>query len=714
MISNELKSQIQGAYSRFLEAKSLKPRYGQRLMIAEVAKVLGDIAVDDEGRRSGEPAVVAVEAGTGTGKTVAYSLASIPAAKAAGKRLVIATATVALQEQIVFKDLPDLMRNSGLNFSFALAKGRGRYLCLSKLDLLLQEGHAQTATAQLFEEEGFRIEVDEASQKLFTSMIEKLAGNKWDGDRDSWPQALEDQDWSRLTTDHSQCTGRHCPNFGQCTFYKAREGMGKVDVIVTNHDMVLADLALGGGAVLPDPRDTIYVFDEGHHLPDKAIGHFAHYTRLRSTADWLEQTAKNLAKLLAQNPLPGDLGKYIEQVPELAREIKAQQQFMFSACEQVAEFRPGEDMEGRERPRYRFVGGVVPEHMREMGIELKKGFSRLTDLFTRLTDLLKEGMDAEVSIGIPSHQAEEWYPLFGSLQTRAQGNWELWTAFTAEDPEDSPPMARWLTLAESGALFDIEVNASPILAAEMLRRNLWSVAHGALVTSATLTALGKFDRFRMRAGLPKLAVTAVVPSPFHHVDAGVLRVPDLRADPRDAPAHTAAIIRDLPELVEGSRGSLVLFSSRKQMQDVFDGLDRDWRKQVFIQGNLSKQETLNKHKARVDGGDSSVLFGLASFAEGVDLPGAYCEHVVIAKIPFAVPDDPVEAALAEWIEARGGNPFMEIAVPDASLRLIQACGRLLRTEQDRGTITLLDRRVVTQRYGKAILNALPPFRREIS
>jgi len=246
MISTELKSTIQGAYSRFLEAKSLKPRYGQRLMIAEVAKVLGDIDTDDEGRRSGDPAIVAVEAGTGTGKTVAYSLAAIPTAKLAGKRLVIATATVALQEQIVYKDLPDLMRNSGLNFSFALAKGRGRYMCLSKLDMLLQEGHAQTATAQLFEEEGFKIEVDEASQKLFTSMIEKLAGNKWDGDRDSWPNALEDADWARLTTDHSQCTNRHCPNFGQCAFYKAREGMGKVDVIVTNHDMVLADLALGG------------------------------------------------------------------------------------------------------------------------------------------------------------------------------------------------------------------------------------------------------------------------------------------------------------------------------------------------------------------------------------------------------------------------------------------------------------------------------------
>jgi len=713
MLSTELKSQIQGAYTRFLEAKGLKPRYGQRLMIAEVAKVLGAIETDEEGRREGEPAVVAVEAGTGTGKTVAYSLAAIPTARAAGKRLVIATATVALQEQIVNKDLPDLMRNSGLNFSFALAKGRGRYLCLSKLDVLLQEGQAQSATAQLFEEEGFGIDVDEVSQKLFNSMIEKLAGNRWDGDRDAWPEALEDPVWARLTTDHSQCTGRHCPNFQQCSFYKAREGMTKVDVIVTNHDMVLADLALGGGAVLPDPRDTLYVFDEGHHLPDKAIGHFAHFTRLRSTADWLGQIEKNLTKLLAQHPLPGELGRLIEGVPELARELRTQQQFMFSACEQVADFKAGEDMEGRERPRHRFVGGLVPEHLRELGLELKKGFAKLNDVFTRLAELLKEAMDGEATVGIASHQAEEWYPLFGSLLVRAQGNWELWTAFTVEDPQDSPPMARWLTLAESGALYDIEVNASPILAAETLRRNLWHVAYGALVTSATLTALNSFDRFRMRAGLPRNAVTAVVPSPFHHADAGVLRVPDLKADPREAAAHTTAIVRELPRLVEGARGTLVLFSSRRQMQDVFDGLDREWRRRVLIQGNLSKQETLNKHKARVDDGETSVLFGLASFAEGVDLPGAYCEHVIIAKIPFAVPDDPVEAALAEWIEARGGNPFMEIAVPDASLRLVQACGRLLRTEQDRGQITLLDRRVVTQRYGKAILNALPPFRREI-
>ncbi len=713
MLSHELKTQIQGAYSRFLEAKSLKPRYGQRLMIAEVARALGAIEVDEEGVRSGDPAVVAVEAGTGTGKTVAYCLATIPLAKLAGKRLVIATATVALQEQIVFKDLPDLARNSGLNFSFALAKGRGRYLCLSKLDLLLQEGAAQGATAQLFEEEGFRIEVDEASQKLFNRMIEKLAGNRWDGDRDAWPEAIEDEQWARLTTDHTQCTGRHCPNFQQCAFYKAREGMTKVDVIVTNHDMVLADLALGGGAILPAPADTLYVFDEGHHLPDKAIGHFAHATRLRSTADWLEQLAKNLTRLLAQHPLPGEFGRLLEGLPEMAREIRTQQQFMQAACEEVGDFRPGEDVEGRERPRHRFPGGVVPEHLRAMGIELKQGFGRLAEQLTRLTERLKEAMDGEGSSGLASHQAEEWYPLFGSLQARALGNWELWSAFTGEDPADSPPTARWLTLVENGSYHDIEVNASPILAAETLRRHLWNTAFGALVTSATLTALGRFDRYRMRAGLPKDAPTAVVPSPFRYAEAGVLHVPDLGADPRRADEHTAAIIRELPALLEGTRGSLVLFASRKQMQEVFDGLERDWRKRVLIQGNLSKQETLSKHKARVDEGEPSVLFGLASFAEGVDLPGAWCEHVVIAKIPFAVPDDPVEAALSEWIEARGGNPFMEIAVPDASLKLIQACGRLLRTEQDSGVVTLLDRRLVTQRYGRTLLDTLPPFRRQI-
>lgn len=713
MLSAELKTLIQGAYRRFLEARGLKPRYGQRLMIAEVAKAFASIDCDEQGRRRGEPAVLAVEAGTGTGKTVAYALAAIPIAEAANKRLVIATATVALQEQILHKDLPDLMRSSGLQFRFALAKGRGRYLCLSRLDSLLQAGTELPGSGDLFGGQAPSMEQAPANLRLFSEMLEKIASRQWEGDRDSWPQALDDADWSRLTIEHGQCTGRHCANFAQCAFYRAREGLNKADVIVTNQDMVLADLALGGGAILPDPEQTLYIFDEGHHLPDKAIGHFAHFSRLQASADWLGQMERNLTKLAAQRPHPGEFGRLLKAVPELTQSLRSQQQFLFSACEQVADFKLSEAVQGKERPRHRFVGGVVPQHLRELGLESKKAYVGLIEVLTRLCDLLKKAMDGDVGPGLPNAQAEQWYPLFGGLLARAQNNGELWNAFTLEDPQERVPMARWLTLVEANGMYDIEVSASPILAAETLRRCLWNRAFGALVTSATLTALRRFDRYRMRAGLPSSAVTLVAPSPFKHAEAAVLRVPRLAADPRDAAAHTAAIIGELPGLLQEARGALVLFSSRRQMQEVHQGLDEAWRERVLLQGSQSKQETLNQHRRRVDQGQPSVLFGLASFAEGVDLPGPYCEHVVVVKIPFAVPDDPVEAALAEWIEARGGNPFMEITVPDAALRLVQACGRLLRSETDRGVITLLDRRLVTQRYGRAILDALPPYRREI-
>ena len=185
-------------------------------------------------------------------------------------------------------------------------------------------------------------------------------------------------------------------------------------------------------------------------------------------------------------------------------------------------------------------------------------------------------------------------------------------------------------------------------------------------------------------------------------------------DPGDPEAHTQAIIELLPGLLEGETGSLMLFSSRRQMSDVYEGLPGTWRERILVQGDYSKQEILRRHREAVDAGACSAIFGLASFAEGVDLPGKYCSHVIIAKIPFAVPDSPLESALAEWVESQGRNAFMEISVPDAALRLLQASGRLLRTEQDTGKVTLLDRRVVTRRYGKAILDSLPPFKREVA
>ena len=178
----------------------------------------------------------------------------------------------------------------------------------------------------------------------------------------------------------------------------------------------------------------------------------------------------------------------------------------------------------------------------------------------------------------------------------------------------------------------------------------------------------------------------------------------MESEASDAQAHTAELVTLLPELLHENEGSLVLFSSRRQMNDVFEDLPREWRERTLRQDDSSKQEILRRHRQAIDEGNGSVIFGLASFAEGVDLPGAYCAHVLIAKLPFSVPDDPVDSALAEWL--------MEISVPDAALRLVQASGRLLRTENDTGRITLLDRRVLTRRYGRAILDSLPAFTRQ--
>ncbi len=214
----------------------------------------------------------------------------------------------------------------------------------------------------------------------------------------------------------------------------------------------------------------------------------------------------------------------------------------------------------------------------------------------------------------------------------------------------------------------------------------------------------------MRMGTPEDSNYQVVPSPFNY-DNALLQVPRDAGDAGDPQSHTLSLIEKLPSVLDKNLGSLVLFSSRRQMLEVYENLPAEWRQRILVQDDRPKQETLREHRLRIDDGVGSVIFGLASFAEGVDLPGEYCQHVVIAKIPFSVPNDPIEEALAEWIKDRGGNPFMEIAVPDASLKLIQACGRLIRTEKDSGTITIMDNRLVTKRYGSAILDSLPPFKR---
>ncbi len=706
MLSDALKQQIQGAYRQFLDSKSLRPRLGQRLMIAHIARVLGGIKRNQDHKRSGGDYLCVVEAGTGTGKTLAYALAAIPIARECDKTLVIATATVALQEQILQRDLPDILQHSGLSFTLSLSKGRRRYLCLSKLDQILSGGDA--ATLPLYPDERSAAP-DNSALALYTRFADTLASGQWDGDRDNWDSVLPEEQWQRVTTDHAQCSGRRCSHVKQCSFFKARESMAQAEVVVANHDLVLADLALGGGAILPPPEECIYIFDEAHHLPDKVINHFSANFRLGASERWLEQAERSIAPILAipamQKSLRGQFDSLLNLLVAAREALNPLRPILVELLEGAVERQGNKQL--------RFEEGRVPERLAERARELRVAFAALVQHCEAMSDTLQDGLD-KGTLEQRRDELEQWLGDVSAMRFRCQNMLALWQSYASDSRTEKPPIARWLTLVDAGqGLRDMELNSSPILAAKTLQSSLWSRCYGAVLTSATLTALGSFKRFSMRAGLYEDASFEVVPSPFNHADAGQLHVPAMNCDAGDAQAHTDALIEMLPQLLDKAAGSLVLFASRKQLNAVYEGVPLSLRSLILAQGELPKHDILRQHRERLDAGKGSVIFGLASFAEGVDLPGKYCSHVVIAKIPFAVPEDPVEEALAEWISANNGNPFMEITVPDAAVRLIQASGRLLRSESDRGKISILDRRIVTRQYGRKMLDSMPPYQQVI-
>ncbi len=707
MLDEALKGEIQAAYRRVLDGLDLTPRYGQRLMIAEIARTLAGIEVDEAGKRVSDEHVCVLEAGTGTGKTLAYLLAALPVAKARGKRLVVATATVALQEQVLHQDLPSLKAHSGIDFSYALAKGRGRYICVARLDQTL-DGTEDNPTYSLFERE--LASGGDDFQALAQSLGEAYGNGRWEGDRDSWPEAIPDDHWRKLTVDHRQCTNRRCGHFAACAFFRARRDLEQADIIVANHDLVLADLSLGGGVVLPDPGDCIHVFDEGHHLPDKALNHFTHRFAVGGALGWLRTLKKSLTELNQALAVQPTLARLLATLPQAIEALEPKLGEAFALGHQLAG-RPEGLVDGEEARQHRFEMGRVPEALRELAGALLVIFAELSRTLESMADILRESLDPDKHTGLPREQAEAWLPLLALLHGRALEAHALWQAFAETDPEGEPPRARWLALERFGADPELTFSASPVSAAHTLAKSLWGATFGAVITSATLTALGRFERLQERAGLANRYRYQRLPSPFDYSRA-VLSVPREAVDPADREGHERAIVEFVQALGK-QEAVLMLFSSRAQLRAVEKALPKALGERVLAQDRLPKRELITRHRARVDAGEGSIIFGLASFAEGIDLPGDYLTHVVITRLPFAVPDDPVGATLAEWIESRGGNPFMRISVPDASIKLVQACGRLIRKESDSGRITLLDRRVLTRRYGRALLDSLPPFVREI-
>jgi ATP-dependent DNA helicase DinG len=696
MLTDELKTDIRDAYARIKDGlPGFRSRPAQTRMIAEVARALS---------HAGGAAVI--EAPTGTGKSMAYLIAGAEVARAQKKKLLIATATVALQEQLVERDIPLYLKLNGSEAKVALAKGRGRYLCPRNVRMA---ANSLVDSGQM----GLGFDADlalwskppaERDKTVLRRLIDAFDRNEWNGDMDAAPETPGDMLRAMITTSAGGCTGRRCAQFMACPFFAARRAVADADIIVANQDLVLSDLTMPGdddnwgGVILPKPDDTLYVFDEAHHMPNKTIDRGAADVPLGIAVRQISRLARQVhaaysltdKEVIAKLTLDaGDakLQELSDALEDLEREIK------LSWLPDPSE----------TEPMYRGSLGQLPDtwvqHATSLYILTSEVHRWLTTVRRTVT---------EMSEGGPTQEALSRE--LGIALERMDRQVRTWRAWSSDDPEHAPPLARWVTLSHDQQFV---CHASAVSAGALLRAILWDNASAAIMTSATLSAGGNFRGFADAVGLPDDAVTISLPSPFDLSVQARLEVPALSALPDERELHAQAVTDWLAEHLDWDAGNLVLFTSRAKLERVLQRLPIDKVRKVRAQGSLGKTQLIAEHVAAVESGKGSTLFGLASFGEGLDLPGKLCETVVITQLPFAVPTDPVGATYAEWLESRGRNPFLEVSVPEATRLLTQYCGRLIRSETDRGRIVLLDRRVVTRHYGSQMLKALPPFQRVI-
>ena len=692
-----------------------RSRPGQRLMAEKVAETfaaaqLGKVEDDEVPQR----AIAVIQAGTGVGKSLAYALPAIAMALARGTRVLISTATVALQEQLVNKDLPALAAQMDQPFKYALAKGRGRYVCKLKLERLAGAAQGEVGGAEPIDDDFFPEEAAEARQaqrspqenaarlQFYTSMADALATRRWDGDRDNLDTPPEPEVWSPVAAEGSSCTGKHCPLFGSCTYYERRKELVQAQVLVANHDLLLSSL---GARLLPELDNCLLILDEAHHLPGTALDQFACEMNL-SQLTWVDKLASRaqrvgaLVEVAEIADIPGHASQLRQHVQDMARLV----------MDEYGEGLRQQLQSGSRGPaRVRLPRGELPPALVEPLAQAAHHASGFLEVLKAISKALRTQMREQPD---EAKRLSTLYAQLGSLAPRLEAVHNTTQLLLQDAPAGSVPAAKWFTLDVVGDFVAIKAFASPVLPGSTLRHHLWNQVRGAVLTSATLTSAGQFDYFLRESGLHNddAVSTLEVASPFNYAQQGSLVVTETVADPRMAQQFTAEMVDALLEdLAQVQSGGLVLFTSRAQMSLAVDALPTAMRQQVLVQNTLPRSQLLAKHRERVAAGLPSIIFGMQSFGEGLDLPGALCESLFITKLPFAPPDDPVDEARAEWLRNAGRDPFSELVVPATAIRLAQWVGRAIRTEADQAHVYCYDKRLIRTGYGQRLLASLPPF-----
>lgn len=689
-LSEELKAGIRDAYAK-LQANTpgFSTRRSQSQMIGVVSRAL-----------SHSGGVGVVEAPTGVGKSLGYLTAGVPIALATKKKLVISTGTVALQSQLVERDIPNFLKATGIEATVALAKGRTRYLCTRNA----AEAHGDGAQEGMFDDEQplFDRPLAPIEMDLAQSLSKAFLEGRWNGDLDNAPETISNTLRSRITTPASGCAGRKCAYSAQCAVLRSRTTVREAQIVVTNHALLLSALSIGesdnGQPLIAPPSDMLLVLDEGHHIGNVAIDQGAASLAL----DEMAKRTGRLQVLIAASYRAVDKDKLGNLLPNEAIEAAAKVSKQLKAFRDVIDRSWRPDPSAQE-PMWRAPNGRLPDIW-------MPDIEAIADDTRALFNWAHAAL-TQVAKGKPEDAARERLQRnLGMALEMIEQQHNLWTGWRREDKEGQPPTARWITLSRDG---DLVLHGSPVSAANVLRKLLWDEVDSVVMTSATLTGGGDFQALAIDNGIPAEAEMVSLASPFDLPNQAQLIVPAFPVTPDDKEGHPKEVAKYLVKELDWDKGSIVLFTSRWKMEKVAELMPAAQRKQVLVQGETAKQKMIDEHLRRTSAGEGSVLFGLNSFGEGLDLPGEACTTVVITQVPFAVPTDPQTSTLSEWFESRGLNAFNLIAIPHALRTLTQFSGRLIRTSTDTGRVIILDSRLLTRRYGKRIIDSLPPFKRVI-
>ena len=686
-----------GPVARTLGGTTFEDRPGQRDMAAYTADVYND------------GGIALLEAGTGVGKSFAYLVPALEWARINGERTIVSTNTINLQEQLVGKDLPILARALSAGdrpVTFALLKGWRNYLCLARLD------QARAGQDSLFAEgRGAELET-----------LAGWAARTSDGSLADLAEEPSPDVWDAVAAESDLCTRLKCPHFDHCFLFQARRQAAEADVVVVNHHLLASDLAVRiasdnwqEAAVLPPYRRL--VIDEAHHLEDVAAQHLGSQVSMLGVQRLLGRLERNGRGLLPT--LAAELATHDDLLTAASRDLLTQS--LLDAL--VAARRGSEELFGRLSRRLEtepgtapvlrltdsFAGDAVwPEGLTVALENLLIAFGRLRDGVETIADRL--------SLDDPAEPRAQLVGELRGVVRRLDSAAEALKAALQPPPGSSTAAVRWLE-RRGRKTPNLTLAAVPLDLAPVLKDALFDRVETAVLTSATLAAGGEFTFLEERLGLSlppsRVVIREILPSPFDFPSQCIFGIPTDIPEPRDDEAgHDASVARILVEMAHASDGGIfALFTSHGALRRTADAvrgrLGGRWP--LLVQGDGQRDQLLRRFREA----GSAILLGTDSFWEGVDVPGRALRVLILAKLPFKVPSDPLTAARLERLSDAGVDGFTHYLVPHAALKLKQGFGRLIRSKTDVGAVILLDRRVVTKRYGEMILEGLPPASKAI-